>query len=655
MIYDSGVISEEEDQEIRRLFNKIAYELTSTAYFNYANASGQIHNYNADRISGLTLYMLCFPENTGSKENNYKDTFDFFYNHVMDERNVWSFPRLLQNGIYDAGEEYGGMWCENMRYHGSVHAGWILSAKALDRFNPDFNYLHSEEMKKMARMWITAQGPRLTVSTTAKNLAGYPTVGDSAWRETIDMAAWFASIYQTTDPQLSRELMYTWDRMGAQLGGSYSINILMDNDPTLPRQNPKLGSAYLNKVGYTYFRQNFDVLGEENFILIPNSPGYGNKSQPIHDHSDRGSFAFIAKGTPMSLDSGMGSYFGSDSAFWRSSRSHNEILFWSEKQGWLSNAGGDGNSYTSDTAKTRNYDSKTVDVFLSQELDRATVQVNPAVRKGKETNLQWNRHFAYIKDGIDALIFWDEVLNTRKSQFNLYMASTDYSQNKNIVTADMQNNMQMEVHLLNADTPQISDMWVPSAGKYGIPTVNGEEQQQLIQYEQADGQDYLTVLYPKTSGTRGLKQTRLDTGSDGVTAVKLTQETTGKSFYVAYNDSGAEQSFVPDTEKAVRNPQTGEETAPGASVKIPKGTMLIFVDASVEEPKAARIELSGDAVVGIPSDGRTAGYAYDARVFDNYGNTMDDAQVKYAIENDAKGCSIDQNSALLIESGFRDN
>ena len=44
MIYDSGVISEEEDAEIRQMFNDIAYELTSTAYFNYANASGQIHN-----------------------------------------------------------------------------------------------------------------------------------------------------------------------------------------------------------------------------------------------------------------------------------------------------------------------------------------------------------------------------------------------------------------------------------------------------------------------------------------------------------------------------------------------------------------------------------------------------------------------------------
>ena len=86
MIYDSGVISEEEDAEIRQMFNDIAYELTSTAYFNYANASGQIHNYNADRISGLTLYMLTFPENKGTKKNNYKDNFDFFYDHIMNEK-----------------------------------------------------------------------------------------------------------------------------------------------------------------------------------------------------------------------------------------------------------------------------------------------------------------------------------------------------------------------------------------------------------------------------------------------------------------------------------------------------------------------------------------------------------------------------------------
>ena len=111
----------------------------------------------------------------------------------MNEKNVWSFPMLLKNGIYDAGKEYGGMWCENIRYHGSVHAGWLLSARAIDRYNSEFNYLQSEEMKKMARMWVTAQGPKLTVSTNARNLAGYLTVGDSYWRENVDMAAWCAS------------------------------------------------------------------------------------------------------------------------------------------------------------------------------------------------------------------------------------------------------------------------------------------------------------------------------------------------------------------------------------------------------------------------------------------------------------------------------
>ncbi len=654
MIYDSGVISEEEDAEIRQMFNDIAYELTSTAYYNYANASGQIHNYNADRTSGLTLYMLSFPENKGTEKHNYKDNFDFFYDHVMNEKNVWSFPMLLKNGIYDAGEEYGGMWCENIRYHGSVYAGWLLSSKALDRYNPEFNYLHSDEMKKMARMWVTAQGPKLTVSTTAKNLAGYLTVGDSYWRESVDMAAWCASVYKSSDPELSRELMYTWDRMGSQLGGSYSINILMDNDPTLPRQNPKLGSVYLNNIGYTYFRQNFDVLGKENIILIPNSPGYGNKNQPIHDHSDRGSFSYISNGVPMSLDSGMGSYFGSDSAFWRSSRSHNEILFWSDQQGWLSNAGGDGNSYTSDTAKTRNYDSKTVDVFFSQEMDRATVQVNPAVRAGKETNLQWNRHFAYIKDDINALIFWDEVLNTRKSQFNLYMASTSYSQNKNIITANMNGNMQMEVHMLNAENPDVSNMWVPSAGQYGLPTVDGAEQQQLIQYEQENGEDYLTVLYSKTNGAKGLKQTKLKT-QNGITAFKMTQEESGKTFYIAYNDSGTTSAFVPNKDATVRNPQTDEVFAAGGNVTVPAGSMIVLIDDSIEKPIAERIEISGDSVIGVPSDDNVLSYAYDVRVFDNYGNTIDDAKAEYSIENDVQGCSIDKNGTLVVDNSFKGN
>lgn len=653
MIYDSGVMQGEEDAYIRELFNWVAYELTSTSYYNYAASNGQIHNYNADRISALIMYALCFPDNQGTEAHNYKDTFEFFYNHVMDPNNVWSFPTMFKNGIYDAGDEYGGMWCENMRYHRSVLAGWLLAAKAVDRYDPSLNWLQREDLKKMSRMWVTAQGPRMVVSTNAKNLAGYPTVGDQSWRESIDMAAWCAGIYKVTDPELSKELMYTWDRMGSQLGGAYPINILMDNDPTLPRKNPGLGSMHLNKVGYTYFRQNFDVLGKENMILIPNSPGYGNKNQPIHDHHDRGSFAYFANGTPMSLDSGMGAYFGSDSAFWRSSRSHNVILFWSDAQGeWLSNAGGDGNSYTSDSGKTRYYDSETKDFYTSSEIDRVTINVNPATRGGKDTNMQWNRHFAYVKDGIDALIFWDEVKNTRKSQFNLFMASRNYTQDGDMVLANMNNNMQMEVHLLGSNNPDITSSWVPSAGAYGIPTVNGEEQQQRIQYEQSNGEDYLTVLYAKDSGAQGLASQKLETGNDSVTAYRMEQTKTGKAFYVVVNESDSTEKFNISNEEMLRNPQTEEIIGKNADVSIGKGQMMILVDNTIEKSHPQRMELTGDTVVGVPYDDNLLKYQYEVTVYDQYGSTVDDAKAQFEVVGGNEYVSIDENGELTLLPGF---
>lgn len=653
MIYDSGVITPQEDKEIRDLFNWVAYELTSTAYYNYAAANGQIHNYNADRISALIMYALCFPDNEGTEANKYKDTFEFFYNHVMDENNVWSFPTMFKNGIYDAGDQYGGMWCENMRYHRSVLAGWLLAAKAVDRYDPSLNWLQREDLKKMSRMWVTAQGPRMVVSTNAKNLAGYPTVGDQSWRESIDMAAWCAGIYKITDPELSKELMFTWDRMGSQLGGAYPINILMDNDPTLPRKNPGLGSMYLNNVGYTYFRQNFDVLGQENMIIIPNSPGYGNKNNPVHDHHDRGSFAYFAKGTPMSLDSGMGAYFGSDTAFWRSSRSHNVVLFWSDSQGeWLSNAGGDGNSYTSDTGKTRYYDSETKDFYTSSDIDRVTINVNPETRGGKETNMQWNRHFAYIKDGIDALIYWDEVKNTRKSQYNLFMASRNYTQDGDMVVANMNNNMQMEVHLLGSDNPDISSKWVPSSGAYGIPTINGEEQQQLIQFEQSNGKDYLTVLYAKQSGAQGLVSTELETGNDSVTAYRMEQAQTGKAFYVVVNESSSDETFNISNDNTLRNPQTNQIINANEDISIEKGKMVILVDDSIQKSTPQRMELSGDSVVGVPYGGDSLKYQYDARVFDQYGSTVDNATPVYEVTGGGEYAVIDNTGELTLLPGF---
>ena len=653
MIYDSGVIDEGEDTYIRRLFNWVAYELTSTSYYNYAAANGQIHNYNADRISALTLYMLCFPDNKGTEENKYKDTFEFFYNHVLNEKNVWSLPTMFKNGVYDAGDEYGGMWCENMRYHRSVLAGWLLAAKALDRYDPSMKWLEREELKKMARMWCTAQGPKLVVSTSAKNMAGYPTVGDQSWRESVDMAAWCASIYQKSDPKLSKELMYTWDRLGSMLGGSYPINTLMDNDPTLPRKNPKLTSMSLKNVGYTYFWQNFDVLGKENFVLIPNSPGYGNKNQVIHDHHDRGSFAYFANGTPMSLDTGMGAYFGSDSAFWRSSKSHNEILFWSEPQGeWLSNAGGDGNSYTSDSGKKRYYDSETKNFVTTDEIDRVTINVNPEKRDGKETDMAWNRHFAYIKDGINALIFWDEVNNMRKSQYNLYMASTDFKQDGDIITANMQNNMQMEVHLLGSGNPRINATWVPSNGGYSIPTIKGEEQQQLIQYEQENGEDYLTVLFAKNSGSKGLSSERLETENSNIIAYRMTKTDSGKSFYIVCNAAKSDLKCSIGNDKTIREPESGEIINSGESFTIEKGSMRIFIDDSVEAPVPVKIELTGETSVGVPSVGDELSYNYEYRIYDQYGCTIDSAKANFEVESSSEYVVISQDGKLTMLPGF---
>ena len=654
MIYDSGVTSEEEDAYIRSLFNWVAYELTSTSYYNYGASNGRIHNYNADRISALILYALCFPDNTGTEAKNFKDNFDFFYNHVMNPENVWSFPTMVKDGVYDAGDEYGGMWCENMRYQCSVQRSWLLAAKALDRYDPSNSWVQRDEFKKLARMWITTQGPRLVVSTNAKNLAGYPTVGDQSWREdNIDMAGWCAGIYKNIDPEMSSELMYTWDRMGGVLGkAGYPISVFLDVDTTIPRKNPQLSSMSLKNVGYTYFWQNFGELGQENMVLMPNSPGYGNRNQVIHDHHDRGSFAYFAKGTPMSLDSGMGSYFGSDTKFWRSSRSHNVILFWSEPLGeWLSTSGGDGSGYTSDTGNKRYFDSKTRDFFTSDEIDRVTIDVNPETRDSKATNLQWNRHFAYIKDGINALVFWDEIKNTRKSQFNLFMASKDYTQYNDMVLADMHNDMQMEVHLLGSNNPKITGTWVPSAGAYGFPTVDGAEQQQRIQYEQTNGKDYLTVLFAKDNGADGLVSEKLETGNENITAYRM-ENADGKSFYIAVNEGDKEATCSISNTKTIRNPQTGDKLNANETFKIAKGQMMVFVDDTIDAPKAVKIRLSGETVVGVPYNDSVLSYSYEARVFDQYGAAIDGVQPQFEIVGNQEYCTIDQNGTLTLLPGF---
>ena len=624
MIYDSGVITPEDDAKIKDGLTKLVEKLMDKSYFNYE--AQPKYNFNADRMSAILAYALAFPDDAVSEK---------FWDHCMNESYSWSVPSVLQNAVWES-----GAWNESFRYGGNVLGLWIPIFVAIDRVKPELDILNHPKFKQMFECYVNLQSPRNLASTTTPGFASYLPTGDMSWGElSTRFCGMGAYIYAEKDPELSRQLMYTWERIGSPIAAQVKIGALLHLDDDLESERPALGSMYLKddkdgKFGQILFRQNFDVLGKENFLQLSNSALYcGGRSSgsTTHDHNDRGNIQLFANSTPMIIDLSVGGYIASDTNYYRNTRPHSVIQF------------KNGNNYENNSGRD-NVDSETMDTYFSQTLDYAAVKVNK-----NDSSKTFTRHIAYVKNGIDAYVMWDEIDGTKDNTNNLYVVSTDMTQDGSTITAKCHNNMDLEILSLAPQNPDITVDWAPvSPGNpgYGIPLTNGQELVQHLEYGQGGGKDYITVLYPKTSQAESLKQEQIDSGTEGVNAFKLSRG--NDYFYTVINETDKDSRVSLGNTEVLRNMRTGEILPPNATVPVSKREMLLLISDKVQLPAPAKVEIDGQSVVGIPAEESKA-YKYSALVFDQYGDTMEGEDVTYALAAPVNGVNILDDGNLIVQ------
>ncbi|MDF2921456.1 MAG: hypothetical protein K0R57_370 [Paenibacillaceae bacterium] len=526
MIRSSGVISTEEDNELRSLFYWIADQLLNQSYYDYSDDTAARSNYNSDRAAGLGIFAVIFPEYASSST---------YLNHAVSQIQ-WQLAHV-------AGADGG--WPETIRYHQAVMDRWIPFAKMLKRTGGT-DLFQNGKFKQMFRFLIETQTPRDAVHTLAPGKAAYPAIGDHTWREAVHILGMGAPEYTAADPLLSKQMMYAWNRSGSVLKAYYSVMTLISFDPSLPEQSPALSSRAFDDMGYIIFRQDYDQPGEDYMAIVGGSPQLKS-----HQHEDRGSFSLYADNTPLSLDPGVSAYgIGVNPNWYQTSKPHNTVQFKNS-----SGVYADG-PVTSVVEAT----------YFSSELDylRISIPDNLADR--------YIRHIAYVRKPYDAYVIWDDIASARPSAIRYHTLSTSTEVSGPVAVAHGYNNKDLEISWLRPANPVI--MQSTGALADGYP----QNFQEMLTVEGAANGDYLTVLYPKTSGAGGLSTTTLEVGQPQAHAYKV-MKPDGSWFVILLNRGAVSLTVQVPVSADLTDLRTGTvygTSAGGTAVHIGPGEMAVM-------------------------------------------------------------------------------
>jgi hypothetical protein len=462
-IADSDVISPEEDVSIKTHFRYIAEMMMDTNYYRFDleqfpdEKGGKRSNWNADRATGLGIYALIFPEEELAEQylEHACAVVDWQLEHVVDP---------------------DGAWPENIRYHGAVLHRYFLFFTLLERLR-GIDYWSRDKVKMMYRFLIGTVTPKDSVQggqDSEPNLLS-PAVGDS----TVDdnwfrMFAYAAPFYVKLDPQLSREMMWVWEHGGGVVrdtGASpCTLLALLYPQLQLPREASTLTSIHYPRIGYVIFRQHFGLWGHENYAIFESSP------LTYHAHHDEGHFSIWAKSTPLALDPGTGGYYNGDRHWYVNGYAHNVVQFMDE------------------AGMVQNGPLKSIceEVYFSDQLDYVRTCI-PDVHAEA-----YHRHFAYVKAAADVYVVWDHIRSQRNSVWNLHTMSSSSDIKKNRITANCLNDMKLEATFLEPDRISVTLDHGAVSGAYPLAA------QEHFQISGDSGNDYLTLLYPRSGESSGL-------------------------------------------------------------------------------------------------------------------------------------------------------
>lgn len=508
MIKGSGVISECDDSILRSKLDWIVNTLTDTSYYNYEEPWKSRHNWNTERLCGLGIFAMIFPE--------YYKSADLF--EYTKDRIIWQ----LDNVVLD-----DGAWPESDRYQGAVLRSFITYGKILKRYDGT-NIFANPKLKSMFEFLIKIQTPVDKANILTPGVAVLPGIGDGNWtNEWTSVLGWAAPEYVSNDPVLCSKMTAAWRRFGSRLDTELSPGMptgdLLYPETGLPCELTALVSEKFDDIGYVIFRQHYNDDMEDYFI-------YRSSACYEHNHWDQGNFSIYSNSTPLVLDPGSAEYFDGCPYWYNSSRAHNMVMF-KDKDGNLKNGP---------------VSSTIVDFYTSNSID----YVQSAIPDTMAT--YYHRHVFFVKDSFDTYVVWDDIDSSHNSEIGYTTLSTSTDITGSKATAHGYNNMDVEISFLSPENPTIDK-------SIGGISVNSGYPQKYVEHLTVDanaGDNYLTVLYPKKKTTTGLGNSLLNVDKADATAYKITKSD-DSSFVILINSGLIAQDVGITIDTALTDMRTG--------------------------------------------------------------------------------------------------
>lgn len=415
----------------------------------------------------------------------------------------------LQNCIVDT-----YCWNESPRYH-------IYTMKTMAQFMEvyknvkDIDLFQKEQFKNMAYWFVKFNTPEDNTTADKSGLQNgakmIPGIGDTAWGENITPVNHFASHYKDTDPTLSAELMWLWNRSGYNYSEEPVLDLLIDR--SLPEKVPvNLGSDICNTKGYVLMRSGFNTSDEIWFMFKS-----GRSSH--HEHPDNNSFSLIAFGTPFALDSGAGEYSDPVHQSWhKKSISHNQIVF-------VKN-----NSYESQYIDWNQQDGKILNFKSDEDIDYVMAEASTACRVDLN-----NREIIFVKP--DYFVIRDKVSTTMNSVWRMQTPCDNINWEDHKITCSnttLGTSLDIHVPMQELTEKEFAD------GHFGTWTEANPDKnvsmypmkyQTTLEIPVNNG-EIITILHPKKNGVQELTVTESG-GTINITGHGRTDE-------IKFTDSGVE-------------------------------------------------------------------------------------------------------------------
>lgn len=615
LIKNAGVFSAEEKDKLLSLVDYLLRNMSDlrdrselTAYEAQVNTG----NWETDMSAGASFLAMAFPELPNARQ--------WLHN-----------GRIVLEGQLANTLKSDGSWPESIRYHVAAIQRFSTYAKALRNVTGE-DWFRDSDLKKMFEFLMLVQ---TTPYEEMNNRISTPNYGDHMLTPGTDFAVlgnYFNEI-AATNQQLGVKLYQTWLRAGQPVANYWGEAIALENffNPieftNATNTRLQLGSTNeLNPAGLYLFRNNFGRSNETFMTLIANKTAIG------HGHYDEGSFILYANGSPLIMDPGIESYFDSSKNWYVSSSAHSTVQF----------ASGSDYVNTPLTAEQLGFQA-------SHGLDMAKVKVNHPSGAGAGSQ---TRTMAYVKNGIDAFIVWDQMKgSTVGARFNLPIAASATTIAGNKATSTGYYGTDLETTVLQPAAANIQQEFA-RAHPDNLPNSAGLN---YLRITASAGQNFLTVLYPKQSGQEGLLTEQLAITSPGVDGYKLSKADQ-QSLYVLANNADGDQNVAIASEEALVDMSDGViyETSGGTvNVKAKANSLGLFKPASLADGKPTTIELKGDSsTYKVPESG-VRRYLFAGDIIDQYGDLMLDKTIQWSVSDASEGITIDQRGILTVTASAK--